>query len=307
MQNSIGVTTIGKIQMITRLLPKTARTSLRTVLRRHFSAPIPLIDLMKYEPYHRNALSYMIPKVVPSYKDSCKLGLPIPPQHFWGGYGKTKEEYLCSGELHVGKMLELLKDSKASLKDNSHILDFGCAAGRMTRWLKNIATTCEIWGTDISAEHIYWCKQYLSPPFHFMTTTTLPHLPFEDRYFDFIYAGSVFTHIDDLADAWLAELRRILNIEGIMYITIHDNHTIDLFRGGQWDYGIKLPDIVRSDAKVSAYIKSNFGMFTIGRYTSSQVFYDIEYFCQMLKPFFKVISIMKEAYGFQTAVLVGRQ
>src|SRR5262249_7547168 len=137
--------------------------------------------------------------------------------------------------------------------------------------------------------------------------TTLPHLPFEDRYFDFIYAGSVFTHLDDLADAWLAELRRILNIEGTMYITIHDNHTIDLLREGQRDYGIKLQDIVRSDERISAYIKSSFGMFTRDRSTSSQVFYDTEYFCQMLKPFFKVISIVKEAYGFQTGVLVRRR
>jgi len=44
-----------------------------------------------------------------------------------------------------------------------------------------------------------WCQQRMSPLFKFATTTSFPHLPFEDGYFDFVYAGSVFTHITDLA------------------------------------------------------------------------------------------------------------
>lgn len=49
-----------------------------------------------------------------------------------------------------------------------------------------------------------------TPSFRFVTTTTLPHLPFADGYFHMIHAGSVFTHIADLAEAWLLEIRRVL-------------------------------------------------------------------------------------------------
>jgi ubiquinone/menaquinone biosynthesis C-methylase UbiE len=46
--------------------------------------------------------------------------------------------------------------------------------------------------------------------------TILPHLPFEDRSFDVVYAGSVFTHIDDLAQTWFLELRRVLHAGGML-------------------------------------------------------------------------------------------
>ena len=66
----------------------------------------------------------------------------------------------------------------------------------------------------------------------FATVTTAPHLPFEDKYFDVIYCGSVFTHMDDLADAWLLELKRITRPSGRTYITIHDKHSADLISDG---------------------------------------------------------------------------
>jgi len=165
---------------------------------------------MKYEPYHGDALSYAIPGVHTESMPTCPLGFAIPPQELWMGYGKTAEEHLSSGEVDISTMLQLLNDSGYGVDRLHRILDWGCGAGRMIRWLKNIATTGEVWGADISSAHIFWCKRYLSPPFNFFTTTTIPHLPFEDRYFDFIYARSVFTHVDDLAEAWLLELRRIL-------------------------------------------------------------------------------------------------
>jgi ubiquinone/menaquinone biosynthesis C-methylase UbiE len=70
----------------------------------------------------------------------------------------------------------------------------------------------------------------------FANTTTLPHVPYEDNYFDLIYAGSVFTHIADLADAWLLELKRILRPGGMLYVTVHDDHTLEVLRADFPDY-----------------------------------------------------------------------
>jgi ubiquinone/menaquinone biosynthesis C-methylase UbiE len=80
----------------------------------------------------------------------------------------------------------------------------------MIRWLAGLAEEMEIWGVDINARHIVWCQENLIPPFNFATVTIEPHLPFKDEYFDLIYCGSVFTHIDDLAYTWLLELKRIM-------------------------------------------------------------------------------------------------
>ena len=58
-----------------------------------------------------------------------------------------------------------------------------------------------------------------------------PHLPFEDRSFGLVYCGSLFTHIDDLAEAWLAELHRVLRPGGRLYFSIHDQHSVRILEG----------------------------------------------------------------------------
>jgi SAM-dependent methyltransferase len=152
--------------------------------------------------------------------------LPVPPEDI--RWGHSIDDYLASGKSNVATMKRILESSGFSIKEGNRVLDFGCAAGRMIRWLDDAAKQCEIWGIDVSAEHILWCQQHLTPPFIFSTITTAPHVPFEDGYFDLIYAGSVFTHIADLADAWFLELKRITRPGGRLYITVHDQHTIDL-------------------------------------------------------------------------------
>jgi len=282
------------IEAVTKFIPYAWKAWLRSRL-------IPPIHLMKYHPYQGNAFSYAIGQSDSEHKEMCKLGLPIPPRSLWAGY----EEYLESGERDVGRMTSILDEAGFSLTMGCRILDFGCASGRMIRWLKDKATTCEIWGTDISSEHAIWCKLNLSPPFSFITTTTFPHLPFEDRYFDLVYAGSVFTHIDDLADAWFLELRRITKIGGSLYITILDKNSLRILKAEMPD--ARLSKLIESNKTHLRYAESNFGMFTIGRHSSANVFYDIDYLCRMLRTSFEVLSITKEAYGFQTAVLFARR
>lgn len=149
------------------------------------------------------------------------------------------------------------------LEAAGRLLELGCAAGRMLRWLADLSGPCEMWGADINARHIFWCKQYLCPPFHFLLTTTAPHLPFEDRYFGFVFAGSVFTHLDDLADTWFLELRRVLRPGGCLYVTVHDKSTLRLFEDSKYDYG--LTRYLRFCPEFEKFRRTDFGMFTIGR------------------------------------------
>jgi SAM-dependent methyltransferase len=257
-----------------------------------------------YFPFEKGKDSYFISKSKVNYK-ICEQGLPIPPKHLWLNYGNTEEEYL-SGKTQIETLLNILNSNGFALKDSNKILDFGCGAGRMIRWLKPYTEKCEIWGTDISSEHIYWANKYLKPPFNFATTTTIPHLPFEDRYFDLIYAGSVFTHIDDLTDAWLLELRRILSDNGSIYITIHDKHTIELIKDHPIWKDSLVAKLVNKFPKI-ANGEDNFGLFVTLRGPASQVFYDIDYFCESISNIFNVVSVTPEAYGYQTAVLLKRK
>ena len=175
----------------------------------------------------------------------------------------------------------------------------------MIRWLLPEAKAgVEIWGTDIGSSRMVWCKQYLSPPFHFATTTIYPHLPFPDEYFGLIYAGSVFTHIDDLADAWLLELRRVIRPGGRLYMTIHDRHSLELFSTKMRDH--PMAKALYDSPMTAEFCRSDFGMFTLQRGPESQVFYDADWLCEQLEPFWRRKSVTEEAYGYQTAVLLER-
>jgi ubiquinone/menaquinone biosynthesis C-methylase UbiE len=265
----------------------------------------------KFYPYEADSEFVLLLKSSRWDPDYGNRALPLPPQDLWAGYGTTVEGFLNSGRVDVDTMKKVLASSGFRIQAGNRLLDFGCAAGRMMRWFDDIAHRCDIWGVDISARHIIWCQECLSGPFKFATVTTAPHLPFEDGYFDLIYCGSVFTHIADLADAWLLELKRIVRPGGRLYITVHDKHTLDLIvnhpekmysDGLPVDYGFR--NLLLSYNKTDKFMSRDFYMFTIGHGPDSQVFYDIDYLDQHWGRILNVVSITPEAYGYQTAIIL---
>lgn len=260
------------------------------------AAPAPSFQELAYLPYQPGKNFVLAAPPERSRADE----LPIPPRELWLGYN-----YPAHGELHVRTMLDLAYASGLTLDPGDRILDLGCGAGRMIRHLRELASTCEIWGMDISSEHIYWCEENLSPPFHFATNTKVPHLPFEDRSFRFIYCGSLFTHIDDLASAWLLELHRILSPDGRLYVTIHDDSTIRVFERGGYE---RSPLGRQMQAhEMFQRSKDSFGMISIGRDDLSQVFYGAGHFARKAGSIFEVMSVTPEAYFYQTAYLLRRK
>jgi SAM-dependent methyltransferase len=267
------------------------------------------VDARGYIPYELDL--YIVPQLYDNRREYDAHTFPVPPKHLWVGYGATADEYLRSGEAHVKIMISIANSSDFTFREGNRVLDFGCAAGRMIRWLDKIATGCEIWGLDINARCIRWCQQNLSPPFNFATITTTPHLPFGDSYFDFIYCGSVFTHIDDLADAWLLELRRVTAPGGRIFLTVHDQHTADLVMNHPEKCRSYAPRIdwfrnllVSYDLQAK-FTKSDYGMFSIyPGGPQSQVFYNVDFLKRHWERILEVLSITPEAYGYQTAILL---
>jgi SAM-dependent methyltransferase len=257
-----------------------------------------------YFPYRPDESWYLLPKV-----DAGALPVasrPVPPKETWISekYGKTADEYLASGRRDTQDMLDVLERAGVSLEDQGHVLEFGCGDGRMIRCLEHLAAGREIWGVDVDAGRIVWCKQNLSPPFHFLTTTTVPHLPFEDRYFGFVYAGSVFTHIDDLADAWIAEIRRVLRPGGKLFMTVHLENDVALLNDKHRASG--LARLLRSHPEYDRFVRSDFDTFTIGRSSDSYVFYDLDYLRKSLEPLFRILSVTSEVRLYQNALLLER-
>jgi SAM-dependent methyltransferase len=177
------------------------------------------------------------------------------------------------------------------------------------RWLPR---DIDGWGIDLNADRIAWCQSALSPPFRFATCGTYPHLPFRDDTFDLIYAGSVFTHIAELADAWLLELLRITAPGGLLYLTIHDRSSVDFCR--QRDpasatralTGYAQPDEV--EARVQAMfdrLGHDLDGFTFGRGYFAQVFYDRDALVAHWSRYAEVLDVVPEAFAWhQTAVVL---
>ncbi len=257
----------------------------------------------RFSPYQPQETYYAITQGGGQALQHDECGLPIPPQELWLSYGQTAAQYLDMGQRHVQTMGRIVAASGSSLGDAGRILDFGCAAGRMIRWLADLADRCELWGCDISARHVLWCQQHLSPPCRFVTTTTVPHLPFEDGYFGFVYAGSVFTNMSELADAWLLELRRVLRPGGRLYATVHDAHTRQLFLTKYKD--TDLGRMLQTHFQGHELSESDLGMFAIFRTPGmTQVFHDISYIRKVWGRYYDILSVTEEAYGPQTAVLM---
>jgi SAM-dependent methyltransferase len=252
------------------------------------------ILLTKYFP-GRNARTGLALQYQPA---PAGAALPVPPRDLWLGYGTDEKSYVESGREDVARMLEVIAKSDAGFDPGLRpILDLGCGGGRMIRHLENFAARTEVWGFDLSAPHINWLKTHLNPPFRFALNTTIPHLPFPDGHFGMVYCGSVFTHIDDFAESWFLEIRRVLGPGGILYCTVHDEHTLQVLATqpqhplAQYlkDHSLLTPGVEPADITV------------LGQDAESNVFYRARYLQTFLGPLFEILSVNPQAYGYQTA------
>jgi len=280
------------------------RHELKQVLRPSVNALIGVAgNTLRYIPYPTKQGRYLLERLNRDNHQYLAMSLPVPPPGVRIAYGDTEEIWLSGGKKNVDTMMTLLTSTNFTIQKGSRILDLGCASGRMIRWLADLAEECEIWGVDIDARLIVWCQENLTPPFNFATVTTMPHLPFEDRYFDLIYCGSVFTHIDDLADAWLLEIKRIMRPGGRVFITVGDKHSVDLIMNDP-DYHVLRSLFLLHDKERNWRNGNYYKCSMLPGDENCHVFYDVEYLRQHWGRVLKIISVAPEAYFFQTAVLM---
>lgn len=113
-----------------------------------------------------------------------------------------------------------------ALDAHESILDWGCGCGRVARYASGAAPRAEFSGCDIDKENAAWCSRNLRGSYHW--TSMRPPLPFPDATFDLVYGVSVLTHLrEELQDAWLEELRRVVRPGGHLCVTFHGRTAID--------------------------------------------------------------------------------
>lgn len=235
-------------------------------------------------------------------------GLPVPPPELWRRWGETADEYLEEGAKDAAEIAAALRRAGVEAGDLSRVLDLGCAEGRVLRFFPRTEGSAR-WGVDISAERITWAQQHLSPPLLFATTTTSPHLPFADGYFDLVYGLSVFTHISELADAWFLEVLRVLRPDGHAWLTIHDEHTVDVLleRYGDGAMHGEMVELLRKlDAETGA-LSRDWVYLSVLADPAAQVFFDSGYLVERWSRLAACLEVKPEATGYQTALLFRKE
>jgi ubiquinone/menaquinone biosynthesis C-methylase UbiE len=108
------------------------------------------------------------------------------------------------------------------------ILDFGCGCGRVLRHWKSLPGTTVVYGTDYNERLVNWSRKNLRFA-RFNVNQLTPPLAYADDTFDLVYALSVFTHLtEDLCEAWMDELYRIVKPGGAAIVTTHGGATTHL-------------------------------------------------------------------------------
>ena len=229
--------------------------------------------------------------------DSLELA-PAPPLHLME-YRESEQAHFKSG-LEDFNALKNFCSKHFQLSSLNRILDFGCSNARVTRWHDTSQT--EVWGCDLQQNKIIWAQENLGSKIKFFLNTEQPHLPFEDNYFDFIYAHSVFTHIDNLHHAWLLELFRIC--KSYVMITLNDEETMDINKTPR---SVLLRERFFKDFPADG-IDSSIGFFasnSYGVHGLSQVYMTQKYLKSLLPNNISVVDIHPRVFAnLQTGILM---
>ena len=129
------------------------------------------------------------------------------------------ERFAMGGATIFHNAQAYLREMGYDWPDFPQILDWGCGAGRLTRYLVG-ETGREVTGVDIDADNVAWCQQAYAGG-SFRTVPLRPRTDLEDGRFDLVFGLSVMTHLqEDDQFLWLEELQRITRRGALLLLSI---------------------------------------------------------------------------------------
>ncbi len=297
--------------------------------------PVPmdprLKKLLKYGTSYANATTLLPPVGTPSeYFNSAYFS-----QHGWWkeeAYNWWKEELNWKvlmgrdqaqlpdannregyfGQDHLGFWLSGYRDYRKTLEDvapygidGGRYFDFGGSSGRVFRHFALQNDQWDVWSSDFKISSVEWNQLYYPSSIKVLLNNSNPSLPLPDNYFDLVTAYSVFTHINETETTWLLELRRMLKVGGVAYISIHDEATWSDPVPLLWDtVKTHRPDI--SDLKEMPTGKTVVTFCDDDPYNCN-VFHGRDYIEKVWGRFFEICEIKSRAHDRQAIVICRRR
>lgn len=148
-------------------------------------------------------------------------------------FSGDETSYMAIGKSAIEAILPAL--SIVQKKDFNKVLDFGCGYGRVGRHLRALFKDSNLDFTDIKQEAVDFCADAFSGR-GFLSSTDFDQLKFPSHY-DFIWVGSVFTHIDyNRQQKLFARLVDALVPGGVLVLTFHGRRCIEMKNSGKIAY-----------------------------------------------------------------------
>jgi len=167
-------------------------------------------------------------------------------------FGGDEDHYRGVGE----SALKIILGSHllANKPDPTSILDFACATGRVTRWLRAAFPAADMEVADLNPAWVAWSAQN----FGAVGWTSSEDLSGVDapRRYDLIWCGSLVTHISAReATTLVTKFHEWLAPSGIAVVTSHGRQFINNLLAGTPDYfaGVDSTNIILSDLALNGY------------------------------------------------------
>ena len=179
---------------------------------------------------------------VREYPDFC-----VPPKNlaFDAYHSVNFAHYYRTGNEHARFVASLINDYSGV--QEMRVYEWGCGPARLMRHLAKYLPDKKIslYGTDVNPKSVRWCQQHF-PNMTFARNSSLPPVSFGDRFFDVIYAISVFTHLSGHGFiSWLQELGRLLVTNGIIILTTHGQNFMEMMLPREKELFLKEQIVVR--------------------------------------------------------------
>jgi 2-polyprenyl-3-methyl-5-hydroxy-6-metoxy-1,4-benzoquinol methylase len=172
------------------------------------------------------------------------------------------DAFVKKGKTCAGNIQSALRKVGHELRSFSKILDFGCGCGRTLMHLEGLAPSAHFYGIDIDTKAIEWCRQNLKFG-TFNISNETPPIEYASEMFDFIFAISVFTHLnEDYQFLWLEELQRIAQPGAILLLTVDSSFVGEqgfVFKKS-YEKGL-FPAWYQNASHSKAYVLANFSRF----------------------------------------------
>lgn len=133
-----------------------------------------------------------------------------------GFYQQGKDYAMTPKEVeNLGPRLRKVVDIFSHRKFG-RILDVGCGDGNFSMLLKEVSQASEVYGIEISKEGVELASKAGVKVFCLNIDSAA--FPFEDEYFDAIFAGEVIEHLNN-PDHLLEEIHRTLKPKGLLVLS----------------------------------------------------------------------------------------